>query len=288
MILICGHYKGIDERARELVVTREVSIGDYVLTGGELPALVIADAMVRRIEGVLHNGDSAATTASPSSVTAAWIVHGTPNPRSTGDWRCRRCCSPGTTPISRSGGEEQAIQRTRERRPDLLGDEDQRQELTLGRLRIRGGRSVERPAMVARQENAYPAGGQVGPGEKASGLGGRNEHRGTNAGGQVCGTTFPISRSATPSTWPCGSRKAARAGSRTSSAPSSPVRAPGMEATITVRKITGGIAVERIFPLESPNVDSITVKKRGRIRRAKLYYLRGRTGRKARIREARR
>lgn len=59
LILICGHYKGIDERARDLVVTREVSIGDYVLSGGELPALVIADALVRRIEGVLHNEDSA-------------------------------------------------------------------------------------------------------------------------------------------------------------------------------------------------------------------------------------
>jgi len=62
----------------------------------------------------------------------------------------------------------------------------------------------------------------------------------------------------------------------------------GLEASITVRKISGGVAVERIFPVQSPNVDSITVKKRGRIRRAKLYYLRGRTGRKARIREARR
>ena len=65
-------------------------------------------------------------------------------------------------------------------------------------------------------------------------------------------------------------------------------RGTGTEATVTVRKISGGVAVERIFPVESPNVDSITVKKRGRIRRAKLYYLRGRTGRKARIREARR
>lgn len=62
----------------------------------------------------------------------------------------------------------------------------------------------------------------------------------------------------------------------------------GKEASVTVRKISGGIAVERVFPLESPNVDSIAVKKKGRIRRAKLYYLRGRTGRKARIREARR
>ncbi len=59
LILICGHYKGIDERARELVVTREISIGDYVLSGGELPALVMCDAVVRRLEGVLHNRDSA-------------------------------------------------------------------------------------------------------------------------------------------------------------------------------------------------------------------------------------
>ncbi len=65
-------------------------------------------------------------------------------------------------------------------------------------------------------------------------------------------------------------------------------RGTGKEATIMVRKISGGIAVERVFPLESPNVDSISVKKRGRIRRAKLYYLRNLTGRKARIREARR
>ncbi|RKZ19671.1 50S ribosomal protein L19 [bacterium] len=62
----------------------------------------------------------------------------------------------------------------------------------------------------------------------------------------------------------------------------------GLEESITVRKLSGGIAVERVFPLQSPNVSSIEVKKRGRIRRAKLYYLRGRTGRKARIREARR
>jgi large subunit ribosomal protein L19 len=62
----------------------------------------------------------------------------------------------------------------------------------------------------------------------------------------------------------------------------------GLEASMTVRKISGGIAVERIFPVESPNVSAITVKKRGRIRRAKLFYLRERTGRKARIREARR
>lgn len=58
LILLCGHYKGIDERIREALVTREISIGDYVLTGGELPALVLIDAIVRLIPGVLHDGES--------------------------------------------------------------------------------------------------------------------------------------------------------------------------------------------------------------------------------------
>jgi large subunit ribosomal protein L19 len=63
-------------------------------------------------------------------------------------------------------------------------------------------------------------------------------------------------------------------------------RGTGLEASVTVRKISSGIAVERIYPLQSPNLASVKIVKRGRVRRAKLYYLRGRTGRKARIREA--
>lgn len=62
----------------------------------------------------------------------------------------------------------------------------------------------------------------------------------------------------------------------------------GHEKTITVRKLSSGVAVERIFPVESPNLANVTVIKRGRVRRAKLYYLRDKSGRKARIREARR
>ena len=61
LILLCGHYKGIDERIRQGLVTREISIGDYVLTGGELPALVLIDAMVRLIPGALHDGESMLT-----------------------------------------------------------------------------------------------------------------------------------------------------------------------------------------------------------------------------------
>ncbi|MGB2957920.1 MAG: tRNA (guanosine(37)-N1)-methyltransferase TrmD [Bacteroidota bacterium] len=58
LLLLCGHYKGVDERIREALVTREVSIGDYVLTGGELAALVLLDSIVRLLPGVLHNGES--------------------------------------------------------------------------------------------------------------------------------------------------------------------------------------------------------------------------------------
>ena len=61
VILLCGHYKGIDERIRTCLITREISIGDYVLTGGELPALVVVDALVRLIPGVLHDGESMLT-----------------------------------------------------------------------------------------------------------------------------------------------------------------------------------------------------------------------------------
>ncbi len=67
LILVCGHYKGVDERVHDLVVTHEVSIGDYVLTGGELPALVVVDALVRRLPGALNDSDSAET----DSFTAA-------------------------------------------------------------------------------------------------------------------------------------------------------------------------------------------------------------------------
>jgi tRNA (guanine37-N1)-methyltransferase len=61
LMLLCGHYKGVDQRVRDAIVTREISIGDYVLTGGELAAAVVADAVVRLIPGVLNDGESALT-----------------------------------------------------------------------------------------------------------------------------------------------------------------------------------------------------------------------------------
>jgi tRNA (guanine37-N1)-methyltransferase len=122
VILVCGHYKGVDERARQLLGMREVSIGDYVLSGGELPALVIVDAMVRRIEGVLSDAASAEsdsfTDDREGGLDCPWytkppVYRGLDVPEIllTGHHanidRWRR---------------EQARRRTRERRPDLLPD----------------------------------------------------------------------------------------------------------------------------------------------------------------------
>ncbi len=119
LILVCGHYKGVDERARELVVTREVSIGDYVLTGGELPALVIVDAIVRRIEGVLHNEDSANndsfTTDRGGGLDCQWY---TKPPAYRGLAVPDVLLSGNHARIDR-WRREQADQRTTERRPDL-------------------------------------------------------------------------------------------------------------------------------------------------------------------------
>ena len=123
MILICGHYKGIDERARQLVVTREVSIGDYVLTGGELPALVIADAVVRRIEGVLHNGDSAAndsfTAQREGGLDCQWYT----KPPEYRGLTVPEVLLSGHHANIEKWREEEAVRRTRDRRPDLLDEE---------------------------------------------------------------------------------------------------------------------------------------------------------------------
>jgi tRNA (guanine37-N1)-methyltransferase len=123
LILICGHYKGIDERARELVVTREVSIGDYVLSGGELPALVIADALVRRIEGVLHDGDSAGndsfTAARAGGLDCQWYT----KPPEYRGLEVPEVLLSGHHANIEKWRRDQAARRTRSRRPDLARED---------------------------------------------------------------------------------------------------------------------------------------------------------------------
>ena len=128
LILICGHYKGLDERARQLVVTREVSIGDYVLTGGELPALVIADAVVRRIEGVLHNGDSATSDSFTGHRGGGLDCQWYTKPPIFRELAVPEVLLSGHHAKIEQWRRDLACQRTRARRPDLLAVEDDKEE----------------------------------------------------------------------------------------------------------------------------------------------------------------
>ncbi len=115
--ILCGHYKGIDERIRGSLITREISIGDYVLTGGELPALVLIDAVVRLIPGVLHDGESMLNDSFQDGMLDA------PQYTRPAEFRGMRVpdvlLSGNHAEIER-WREEQRLQRTRERRQDLL------------------------------------------------------------------------------------------------------------------------------------------------------------------------
>ena len=117
IIILCGHYKGIDYRVREHLITKEISIGDYVLTGGEIPAVVITDAIVRLIPGVLGDEQSALSDSYQDNLLAPPVYS---RPASYRGW--------DVPPILLSGHEakiaewrhEQALERTRRLRPDLL------------------------------------------------------------------------------------------------------------------------------------------------------------------------
>lgn len=122
VILVCGHYKGVDERACELLGMREVSIGDYVLSGGELPALVIVDAMVRRIEGVLSDAASAEsdsfTVDREGGLDCPWYT----KPPTYRGLEVPDILLTGHHANIDRWRRDQARRRTRERRPDLLPD----------------------------------------------------------------------------------------------------------------------------------------------------------------------
>ncbi|WP_295230637.1 tRNA (guanosine(37)-N1)-methyltransferase TrmD [uncultured Chryseobacterium sp.] len=117
LIFICGHYKGIDQRVRDLHVTKEISIGDYVLTGGELAACVLADAVIRLLPGVLNDEQSALTDSfqddllSPPIYTRPEVYKGLEVPK---------ILLSGNFPKIEEWRHEEAVRITKEKRPDLL------------------------------------------------------------------------------------------------------------------------------------------------------------------------
>lgn len=119
MIILCGHYKGVDQRVRDHFITRELTIGDYVLTGGELAAAVVADAVVRLIPEVIGDETSALTDSFQDDLLAPPIYT---RPADYKGWKVPEILTSGNTPKIEVWREEQALERTKQRRPDLLED----------------------------------------------------------------------------------------------------------------------------------------------------------------------
>lgn len=121
LLMICGHYKGIDERIREHFVTLEISIGDYVLSGGELAAAVIVDAIGRLIPGVLNDETSALFDSHQDGLLAPPVYTRPANFRG---WKVPEELMSGDPKIVDAWRHEQAMKRTAQRRPDMLDDKD--------------------------------------------------------------------------------------------------------------------------------------------------------------------
>ena len=121
LIVLCGHYKGVDERLREHFITREISIGDYVLTGGELAAAVMCDAIIRLIPGVIGDEQSALSDSFQDGLLAPPEYTRPPEFRG---WRVPDVLLSGNHAKIEQWRYEQAIERTRQRRPDLLKENE--------------------------------------------------------------------------------------------------------------------------------------------------------------------
>lgn len=117
LIFLCGHYKGVDERVRQHLITREISIGDYVLSGGELAAAVVADAVIRLIPGVLSDETSALTDSFQDGLIAPPVYT---RPAEYKGWRVPDVLISGHEKNIEEWKHDKALERTRQRRPHLL------------------------------------------------------------------------------------------------------------------------------------------------------------------------
>ena len=120
IIILCGHYKGVDHRVRDHFITREISIGDFVLSGGELAAAVFCDSIIRLIPGVLGNESSALSDSYQDNLLAPPIYT---RPANYKGWEVPPILTSGNTPKIEQWREEQALKRTELLRPDLLKKE---------------------------------------------------------------------------------------------------------------------------------------------------------------------
>lgn len=120
IIILAGHYKGVDQRIRDCLITREISIGDYVLTGGELPAAVITDAIVRLLPGSISDAESALSDSFQDDLLAPPVYT---RPADFRGWKVPDILLGGNTGEIEKWRFEESVRITREKRPGLLGEE---------------------------------------------------------------------------------------------------------------------------------------------------------------------
>lgn len=119
IIILCGHYKGIDHRIREHLITREISVGDFVLTGGELASLIMTDAVVRLLPGAMSDLESALTDCFQDDLLAPPVYT---RPADYKGWKVPDVLLSGNEKLIREWEYEQSLERTKKLRPDLLGE----------------------------------------------------------------------------------------------------------------------------------------------------------------------
>lgn len=119
IIILAGHYKGIDQRVRDNLITKEISIGDYVLSGGEMPAAIIADAVIRLIPGAISDEQSALSDSFQDNLLAPPVYT---RPAEFNGWKVPEILTSGNTRLVENWRHEQSMERTKKLRPDLLED----------------------------------------------------------------------------------------------------------------------------------------------------------------------
>lgn len=116
LLILCGHYKGVDERVREHLITREISIGNFVLTGGELPAAVFCDSIIRLLPGVLNDETSALSDSFQDNLLSPPVYT---RPTEYKGWKVPEVLLSGNEKLINEWRHEKALERTKKRRPDL-------------------------------------------------------------------------------------------------------------------------------------------------------------------------
>ena len=119
IIILCGHYKGIDERIREHLITREISVGDFVVSGGEIPAAIVADAIIRLLPGAISDETSALSDSFQEGLIAPPVYT---RPAEFNGWKVPDVLLSGNPRLIREWQDAQSLARTKERRPNLLKD----------------------------------------------------------------------------------------------------------------------------------------------------------------------